>query len=204
MAHQHLPEGPEPRPPQPHFDRAIERLHAQQNDGFARKTEGMQNYLYFAEKHGAQVFAEARVVDVAPLNGGLDGSQGCGRIWYECRRAGLGEEFLSSLDACIEHLAEPGASITWAREIKNLNKKLLTPTVLDTIIRRANDNEITNSKDIRRLRSILRDPVGRDKFLGGGTIDEASGSVPPEATKKRKGGLVGDIDDLSEALKRYP
>jgi ParB family chromosome partitioning protein len=104
----------------------------------------------------------------------------------------------------LTNLAEPGASITWAREIKNLNKKLLTPTVLDTIIRRANDNEITNSKEIRRLRSILRDPVGRDKFLAGSTIDEASGSVPPEATKKRKGGLVGDIDDLSEALKRYP
>jgi ParB family chromosome partitioning protein len=104
----------------------------------------------------------------------------------------------------LTNLAEPGASITWAREIKNLSKKLLTPTVLDTIIRRANDNEITNSKDVRRLRSILRDPVGRNKFLGGSTIDEASGSVPPQTTKKRKGGLVGDIDDLSEALKRYP
>ena len=23
-------------------------------------------------------------------------------IWYECRRAGLGEEFLSSVDACLE------------------------------------------------------------------------------------------------------
>src|SRR5216110_2891915 len=26
------------------------------------------------------------------------------------------------------HIAEPGASITWAREIKNINKTLLTPT----------------------------------------------------------------------------
>ena len=39
-----------------------------------------KNYLYFAEKHGAQVFAETRVIDVAPLNGSLDGSQG-----YEVR-----------------------------------------------------------------------------------------------------------------------
>jgi cholesterol oxidase len=39
-----------------------------------------KNYLYFAEKHGAQVFAETRVVDVAPLNGSRDGSQG-----YEVR-----------------------------------------------------------------------------------------------------------------------
>ena len=28
-----------------------------------------QNYLYLAEKHGAKVFAETRVVDVKPLNG---------------------------------------------------------------------------------------------------------------------------------------
>ena len=35
-----------------------------------------QNYLYLAEKHGAQVFAETRVVDVKPLDGMADGSHG--------------------------------------------------------------------------------------------------------------------------------
>lgn len=35
-----------------------------------------KNYLYLAEKHGAQVFAETRVVDVRPLNGQADGSDG--------------------------------------------------------------------------------------------------------------------------------
>ncbi len=35
-----------------------------------------KNYLYLAEKHGARVFPETRVVDVVPLNGSLDGSQG--------------------------------------------------------------------------------------------------------------------------------
>jgi cholesterol oxidase len=39
-----------------------------------------KNYLYLAEKHGARVFAETRVVDVAPLNGKQDGSEG-----YEVR-----------------------------------------------------------------------------------------------------------------------
>jgi cholesterol oxidase len=34
------------------------------------------NYLYFAEKHGAQVFPETRVVDVQPLDGVSDGSSG--------------------------------------------------------------------------------------------------------------------------------
>src|SRR5678816_3783929 len=46
----------------------------------------------------------------------------------------------------LTNLAEPGASITWAREIKNINKTLLTPTVLETIVQKVNDNEITNSK----------------------------------------------------------
>ncbi|WP_247535928.1 GMC family oxidoreductase [Ralstonia pseudosolanacearum] len=35
-----------------------------------------KNYLYFAEKRGAQVFAETKVVDVRPLNGKEDGSEG--------------------------------------------------------------------------------------------------------------------------------
>ena len=39
-----------------------------------------KNYLYFAEKHGARVFAETKVVDVARLNGKADGSDG-----YEVR-----------------------------------------------------------------------------------------------------------------------
>ncbi len=33
-------------------------------------------YLYLAEKHGAQVFPETKVVDVRPLNGSRDGSAG--------------------------------------------------------------------------------------------------------------------------------
>ncbi len=37
-----------------------------------------QNYLYLAEKHGAKVFAETRVVDVKPLDGMTDGSRGYG------------------------------------------------------------------------------------------------------------------------------
>jgi len=35
-----------------------------------------KNYLYFAEKHGARVFAETKVVDVSCLNGKADGSDG--------------------------------------------------------------------------------------------------------------------------------
>jgi cholesterol oxidase len=41
-----------------------------------------KNYLYFAEKRGAQVFDETKVVDVRPLNGKEDGSDGY-EVWTE-------------------------------------------------------------------------------------------------------------------------
>ncbi|MGA2135694.1 MAG: GMC family oxidoreductase [Bryobacteraceae bacterium] len=47
---------------------------------FNAKNSLDKNYLYLAEKHGAQVFAETRVVDVKPLAGAADGSAG-----YEVR-----------------------------------------------------------------------------------------------------------------------
>jgi len=104
----------------------------------------------------------------------------------------------------LTNLPDPGTSITWAREIRNLNKKLLTPTVLDTLIRRVNNQEITNSKDIRKLRHILRDPVARDEFLTDrGSIDLAISKLGPPPSKKGQG-LVGDIEELGEAIRRYP
>jgi ParB family chromosome partitioning protein len=104
----------------------------------------------------------------------------------------------------LTNLPEPGASITWAREIKNINRKLLTPSVLDSVIRRVNEGEITNSKDIRKLRQVLRDPVAKDEFLSdSGTLDSALQKVGP-STVKKENGLLGDIEELSETLKRYP
>src|SRR5260370_2780277 len=77
----------------------------------------------------------------------------------------------------LTNLAEPGASITWSREIKNLNRNLLTPTITDTIIRKINDKEITNSKDIRKLRQILKDTVTTAEFFSKeGTIEDAFGN----------------------------
>lgn len=104
----------------------------------------------------------------------------------------------------LTNIAEPGASITWAREIKNLNKNLLTPTVLDTIIRRVNEKEITNSKDIRKLRQILKDPIARDQFLAQeGSIDASFKKLSP-VPKKKAQGLLGEIEELNQALQRHP
>jgi ParB family chromosome partitioning protein len=104
----------------------------------------------------------------------------------------------------LTNLAEPGASITWAREIKNLNKKLVSPITLDAIIRKVNEQEITNSKEIRKLRQVLKDPVAKDHFLSaGGTIDTALRTLAPTPSKKNQG-LLGDIEQVSESLRRYP
>lgn len=101
----------------------------------------------------------------------------------------------------LTNLKEPGASITWAREIKNINKGLLTPTVLDEVVRKVNENEITNSKDIRKLRIVLRDPVARQKFVDGENLASVLQFVPAE--EKKKSGLAGELEQLTEALKRH-
>lgn len=102
----------------------------------------------------------------------------------------------------LTNLAEPGASITWAREIKNINKSLLTPTILDTIVHKVNDKEITNSKDIRKLRVVLRDPVARERFIEGQPLDVVLDTIAAEPPAE-KGSLAGDIKDLTSALKRH-
>jgi ParB family chromosome partitioning protein len=120
---------------------------------------------------------------------------------------------VSALDKLVEiyelseklgDLREPGSSITWAREIKNLNKKLVTPTVLDSIVKKINERKITNSKDIRQLRKILRDPIAKEEFLSeSGEIPSALEKVPPDANKKRQG-LSEEVAALVDAIKRQP
>ncbi len=102
----------------------------------------------------------------------------------------------------LTNLPEPGSSITWAREIKNINKSLLTPTVLDTIVRKVNENEITNSKEIRKLRVVLRDPVAKEKFVAGESLEHVLDAIA-SPDQPKKGSLAGDIEELTQALKRH-
>ena len=114
----------------------------------------------------------------------------------------LGEIY--ELSERLSGVKEPSASITWAREIRNLNRKLLTPTVLDTIVRKINAQEITNSKDVRKLRQVLRDPVAKDDFLSGsGTLEAAIAKVAP-TTPARMKGLAGDVQALVDSIKGRP
>ena len=85
-----------------------------------------------------------------------------------------------------------------------VSKKLLTPSVIDAVVKKVNQKRITNSKDLRKLRAILPDPVAREQFLSDeGDLDSAMLRVAaPE--KKSKSGLPGDLETAVEAMKNVP
>ena len=101
-------------------------------------------------------------------------------------------------------LRDPSAAITWAREMMGVSKKLLTPSVVEAVVKKVNEKRITNSKDLRKLRAILPDPVARTHFLSdGGDLESAMLRLGvPE--RKAKGGLSGDLEAAVEAMRNIP
>jgi len=101
-------------------------------------------------------------------------------------------------------LRDPSAAITWSRELMGVSKKLLTPSVVEAVVKKVNQKRITNSKDLRKLRSVLPDPVARAQFLSDqGDIDSALLRIGP-VPKKAKAGLSGELDVAVEAMKSVP
>ena len=105
----------------------------------------------------------------------------------------------------LKNIRDPSASITWAREINSINKNLLPPSVLDTIVDKINGKLITNSKDVRRLRAILKDPVAKDCFLSGGTsINDALEKLGEPSPPPRANGLAGDLGAIVASIRKHP
>lgn len=101
-------------------------------------------------------------------------------------------------------LRDPAGAITWARELKGVSQKLVTPLVVDAVVEKVAERRITNSKDLRKLRAILPDPIAREHFLSpAGDIDSAMLRLGPTAAKA-KGGLAGDLDAAIESMKATP
>src|SRR5580698_3903081 len=99
-------------------------------------------------------------------------------------------------------LRDPSAAITWSRELMGVSKKLLTPSVVEAVVKKVNQKRITNSKDLRKLRAILPDPVARTQFLSDtGDLESAMLRLGP-TTKANKGGLSDDLDAAVEAMKK--
>ena len=104
-----------------------------------------------------------------------------------------------------KNLREPGAAITWARELMGLSKKLLTPVVTSAVVKKRAQKRITNSKDLRKLRTILRDPVARDHFLTDeGDLDSALLRVASTPADKPKPGLARELRSAIDAMKSIP
>ena len=101
-------------------------------------------------------------------------------------------------------LRDPSAAITWARELMGVSKKLLVPSVIDAVVKKVNQKRITNSKDLRKLRTILPDPVARAHFLSDtGDLESAQLRIRP-AEKKGNDGLLTDLETAVEAMKNVP
>jgi ParB family chromosome partitioning protein len=101
-------------------------------------------------------------------------------------------------------LRDPSAAITWARELMGVSKKLLVPTVVDTVVKKVNEKRITNSKDLRKLRSILPDPVARAHFLSdAGDLESAQLRIRP-AESSPSGGPLNNLESAVEAMKTLP
>jgi ParB family chromosome partitioning protein len=101
-------------------------------------------------------------------------------------------------------LRDPSAAITWARELMGVSKKLLVPSVIDAVVKKVNQKRITNSKDLRKLRAILPDPVARAHFLSEEGDLESAQLRLRVIEKKASDGLLTDLESAVEAMKRVP
>jgi ParB family chromosome partitioning protein len=103
-----------------------------------------------------------------------------------------------------EALRDPSAAITWARELMGVSKKLLVPTVIDAVVKKVNEKRITNSKDLRKLRTILPDPVARAHFLSdSGDLESAQLRIR-QAEKRRDDEPLSELVAAVEAMKAVP
>jgi ParB family chromosome partitioning protein len=101
-------------------------------------------------------------------------------------------------------LRDPSAAITWSRELMGVSKKHLVPTVIDAVVRKVNDKRITNSKDLRKLRTILPDPVARAHFLSdAGDLDSAQLRIRA-AEKKLDDQPFSELGAAIQAMKSVP
>jgi ParB family transcriptional regulator, chromosome partitioning protein len=101
-------------------------------------------------------------------------------------------------------LRDPSAAITWARELMGISKKLLVPSVIDAVVEKVNQKRITSSKELRKLRAILPDPVARAHFLSDEGDLESAQLRLRAVEKKPKDGLLTELDAAVEAMKSVP
>jgi len=111
-----------------------------------------------------------------------------------------------ALSSRFKQLRDPSSAITWARELQGITKKLLTPEIIDAVVDKVERRQITNSKEIRQLRKILRDPIATDHFMSrDGDIRSALLCIRPTVTEPSSASptLAADLDALTAAMSRH-
>lgn len=85
-----------------------------------------------------------------------------------------------------------------------VSKVLLTPSVIDAVVEKVGQKRITNSKDLRKLRLILKDPVAKQHFLSQeGSIDSSLLRLPV-AQSEKSNEFVGQLDAAMGAIRQLP
>ena len=103
---------------------------------------------------------------------------------------------------------EFAAKISYAREIRSLAKPYRNDDELvNRIIKRIADGEITTSKNIRDLKRLFGDPTAREVFLREDTSLDDAWAVLPEAEPEGmsgKNGLAQSVSNLLRYLRTIP
>jgi hypothetical protein len=100
--------------------------------------------------------------------------------------------------------AGAGRAIAPRGELMGVSKRLLVPSVIDAVVKKVNQKRITNSKDLRKLRAILPDPVARAHFLSEeGDLDSAQLRLRV-IEKNANDGLLTNPESAVEAMKTVP
>jgi len=97
------------------------------------------------------------------------------------------------------------AAITWAREVGSMSTRWLTPEIEAAIVKKVNEGLLTNSRELRKLRKIVKEPEALAEFMrDDGTIDSAMEKLSGQADTTGLGqGIVRDLDNLITTLRSY-
>ncbi len=94
-----------------------------------------QNYLYLAEKHGARVLAETKVVDVRPIGNSADGADG-----YEVQTVPMGRLFGRRKTLTCRGIVFAASSLGTQDLLMRLKEKGSLPRISDVIGRHVRTN----------------------------------------------------------------
>ena len=183
--------------------------------------KGMAQDLWHKSDNGALVFCDFDVDAVRTMHGDMSvrvgrqfdwlGTLIAEKVEIQSARNAPNEIFVSlQRDRCCGAIISFGfgglLTENWARELQGIAKKLITPEIVDAVVDKVQRRKITNSKELRELRKILRDPIAKDHFLNAeGDVRSALLCIQPieDSTNAKGRSLIADLNLLIKTLGRH-